>query len=563
MAKLSKYPTRIKLESPETLSISFPDMHGNAIKLLYYLIQQGILEVNEDDYTKLVGIYLTPTKEITAPQLDTFSTILTKAKTNPIARLYLIGDLLADRGRNDWFTFQILKKLSEDKINTDILFSNHDLYFLMGMVRPNTRYKGLRGGQSRSFEELGVLTEKKIVNEEATKALVNDHYKKMLKLLDYSVYDKSSPPCLTLYTHAPAGLEAVKAFATCYGVTYDDKDISSLTKTIDSINACFQDEIINRPHIFALRMEREQMMALTQHYRDSKNCPKTEHYGVNTPFLYVAWNRDTDKAEGPPLTNTQYTLRNEHGHAGPTIPQNWTNEKNIRGLNLDANNAFGFSDAEEEAKKAAPEAPKPFIGFGCEGRPGYSSKRDTPAPKVAGEEKTSHHVDKGFNEEVTHLLTALLTPYREKKAKTKAKKLEMLETYLGLIKETSSVQETTAYFTFALRIALQRTKPGFLEKSAMGNKIRTLLQVETAYPRIRAHIFKPFGSNGTTYRDIRAVSVVPDLIHLKGDSLQELDKANEEYFSSTHRTRNLKEIDPLLIKPTETTKKAGPTPKAK
>jgi hypothetical protein len=41
-------------------ALTFGDMHGNAIKLIYLLVQNGVMELDKKDYARLKQIYDAP-----------------------------------------------------------------------------------------------------------------------------------------------------------------------------------------------------------------------------------------------------------------------------------------------------------------------------------------------------------------------------------------------------------------------------------------------------------------------------------------------------------------------
>src|SRR5579864_4775020 len=98
-ADLLKFPTDIKTVDPaEEKSIG--DMHGNALKLIHFLISEGVLKTNEADYLQLVQIYerlynddYKSNLAQTRKDIEAFNKILGRAEiasSTPLIRL--IGD---------------------------------------------------------------------------------------------------------------------------------------------------------------------------------------------------------------------------------------------------------------------------------------------------------------------------------------------------------------------------------------------------------------------------------------------------------------------------------------
>jgi hypothetical protein len=117
--------------------VSVGDLHGNALKLIYTLIEEGVLELSEEEqessahiYIKLRDIYNKPINELRVDDLAKFQDIINKAKVNKNKAVTLIGDELADRGNNDYFTLLVLQKLKEEQVNIEIMLSNHSVEFI-------------------------------------------------------------------------------------------------------------------------------------------------------------------------------------------------------------------------------------------------------------------------------------------------------------------------------------------------------------------------------------------------------------------------------------------------
>src|SRR5580765_5689167 len=111
-ANIDTYPELdIKHPGAEGTEFTIGDLHGNALKFLYFLVRHGILSISREQYKTLVKIYHTPVDDLDHNQLQQFKTILNQAKVNNKGKIRLIGDEHADRGMNDYFTLKIIEKL--------------------------------------------------------------------------------------------------------------------------------------------------------------------------------------------------------------------------------------------------------------------------------------------------------------------------------------------------------------------------------------------------------------------------------------------------------------------
>jgi len=121
--------------------VTIGDLHGNSMKLMFMLIKHGVAKgISDDDYKNLVEIYKKvpskapwhgeEVKELTKKDITEFNQILDKLVFNTEIGVRLIGDELADRGSNDYFTLKILEKLRKNNVPVEITVSNHSIDFL-------------------------------------------------------------------------------------------------------------------------------------------------------------------------------------------------------------------------------------------------------------------------------------------------------------------------------------------------------------------------------------------------------------------------------------------------
>ncbi|MCK1859324.1 hypothetical protein MXE00_13165 [Legionella pneumophila] len=149
--------------------ITIGDLHGNAMKLMFMLVKHGIAtNISIEDYNRLVEIYRTPTKGLTKELLGEFNEILTKIKFNSDSTIRLIGDELADRGNNDYFTLKILEKLNEHTVPVEIIVSNHSIEFIEAYEKQDDFHAPMlsQGGHAPSMEKLQILVETGVVTRE-------------------------------------------------------------------------------------------------------------------------------------------------------------------------------------------------------------------------------------------------------------------------------------------------------------------------------------------------------------------------------------------------------------
>ncbi len=130
-------PEYVKTDAKQLI---FPDMHGNTFAFLYRLEAFGVLEIKPEDRRALAGIYAKG-ENLTPAQQDEFARILREnvvVHPGKYEHLLLAGDLVGDRGLSDLLTVEVLKKLDESKVNYNIIYSNHDLEFILWLLFQST-----------------------------------------------------------------------------------------------------------------------------------------------------------------------------------------------------------------------------------------------------------------------------------------------------------------------------------------------------------------------------------------------------------------------------------------
>lgn len=119
--------------------ITIGDLHAHVLKMLQFLIVEGVLEIKDDDYRAAVGIHqklvhiaqrrLYPTHEEFLRIKRQFEGIMARATVKRVDGLLVrfLGDMLGDRGPNDFLILAVLRRLKEAGVPIEILASNHDI----------------------------------------------------------------------------------------------------------------------------------------------------------------------------------------------------------------------------------------------------------------------------------------------------------------------------------------------------------------------------------------------------------------------------------------------------
>lgn len=264
-----KYPRRKSDYVPtEDEILSLGDMHGNAAKLLFALIYYHVVDLSEEDFKSFITIYKKEMHQLTQDDISNFNEIISHITISEHpCYVRLLGDLLADRGSNDYFTLKLLahidKKIprldltiEESILEEGIPISNHDLEHIGYYQEHAAEKPRMPPDQVYSVHALKSLLEKKLINEEEVKELYQN-YSKHLKLLSYYIEPNTDPTqnIIQIISHAPMGFDNVKNIADQLNVDYQDDTLENLCGTIDAINKKFQEEYVSKGQVYQLIKE--------------------------------------------------------------------------------------------------------------------------------------------------------------------------------------------------------------------------------------------------------------------------------------------------------------------
>lgn len=331
---LLHYPP-IRSYPGKNCQLTIGDLHGNALKLLYFLVREGILDMSPNHYQMMVEIYQKNINALTKTDLTIFNKILNEASFKKLPKhilIRLLGDELADRGNNDYFVLKILEKLAKQDIPFEILFSNHGLEFIKvyekGLPNNQSYLEKSKKKYARSLTNLRKLLTKQLVTMDEIKYLVQNFYLPFIKILSCSfqsapgmlddIYnfffnepnDSSQEEVhqfekanLTFYSHAPIGFYTVKSLANTMNAAYHDESEKSLAKTVKEINDKFSKAVQNNKVLKKFGVELNQPFP-------ANNIP------LDYPLLRCIWSRGRQEYDPPIKTLNRFNLFYVHGHDG-------------------------------------------------------------------------------------------------------------------------------------------------------------------------------------------------------------------------------------------------------
>ncbi len=308
--------------------LTIGDLHGNAIKLLFMLIKHGIAKnITTLDYELLVAIYNTPPEKIQNYHIDFFEQKMANMQCHFNGIIRLIGDELADRGSNDYFMLKLFQSLAKANIIVEILLSNHGAEFNEASeIRKKYSVSMMRKDLVKSMLNLQYFIASKLVNDKEIDRILNHIYKPKIKIISYSISPTKSE--ITIYSHAPIGLNTVKALANHFKITYQDSSAVKLALTLELINYKFQKKFRKK-----LLHKLYEDGVMYQGYC-GEPIDQNKH-----PLEFVMWNRIHDSSLiDRPNWNNDYRLNFVHGHDHSTLDYgNIYNLDNDFGKGLDHN----------------------------------------------------------------------------------------------------------------------------------------------------------------------------------------------------------------------------------
>lgn len=309
-ANLLEYPEKRSWRLNSEKQFTLGDLHGNALKLLYFLIKENLIKISKEDYMSFVFIYLKETENVTFNDLEQFQLILDKItwlKEGQDCLVRLLGDEFCDRGQNDYYTLKILEALQKKGMVFEILFSNHGYELIScyekGLLSHISYLETVECGGSlthmRQFIQRGLISYKEI------EALINKVYYPHLKLLSYKTIQRENNTFFTLYSHAPIGLNTIKALADHknFTLSYGLIENQGLEFTIDKINSRFKEILYKK--------------SITHEFdQEIHSAPPSDKIPLSLPLKRCIWSRGYQDADLPIKQKGNIFFSYVHGHDG-------------------------------------------------------------------------------------------------------------------------------------------------------------------------------------------------------------------------------------------------------
>ena len=290
--------------------VTLGDLHGNALKLLHFLVREGVIRISPKDYEEFFQLYDNESFSITSSldpdTIGRFRAILDRIQIEPVfPMIRLIGDILCDRGANDFFTLKILEKLRLSQVPLEIVLSNHDLeflrFFFLLPLPPHllpagklpVHFRQLKPSVSprTSLERLinTSLAQPEIWKE--TGDIFAKHYLPALRVI--SVSENLDHHELAFFSHAWVGIDAVATLAHTYGIpncgiSQIQVNREQLKSCVRLINQTFFNELVTPPFPSTGIRRIEHQIKSAHNFI---NAVGDHHFLADFSIHYTIWNR--------------------------------------------------------------------------------------------------------------------------------------------------------------------------------------------------------------------------------------------------------------------------------
>ncbi len=343
---LTKMPQGIALRKhPKEKTITLGDLHGNALKLIHFLIKEGVFKVKQQYYSIFIELYQEEERSaesiLDTRQLQWLNHFIDGIKVqSPPPLIRLLGDLLCDRGANDYLTLKILKRLVGARVPLEITLSNHDLEFLH-FYQKLTKLEGPINSHKIPVAMVAVtpsvsLTKMQqlltrfptLLNE--VKGIIESVYLPSLKLISLRKNDNDKK--IALFSHAYTGIESISEIAGAIGAQGCSEfeiaaSSSQLETCVQRVNDWFQLKMQSKLEFrhFLNTMKKESLRANLFLARPPSSPARSLSHIGEFPIFYTLWNREPGspahfRGVNRPAIISEYAVEYIFGHVGEVMP---------------------------------------------------------------------------------------------------------------------------------------------------------------------------------------------------------------------------------------------------
>lgn len=278
------------------------DMHGNSVMFMHQLVQLGFADIppeKENAWKALVD-------QIRSNDLTDFSARLANVLTLNATdkKLVLLGDLLADRSFNDWFTLSVIDFLHQKGQRFDVIFSNHDAAFVEYYLANKGRQANEDFAVRDAKTQLGIKQNNSLVRLNDSLNAGTDKRQELDRMVgNYLAHLKllsCSDDRQTLYSHAIVNENMMSDMLAAAGFDSDAASALTVTEKTEKINQYFSNSALKDAE------------SLRQMFGKGNRDGVSDSASGRNPFFFTIWNR------GPLASNTLLENNPDHPYADAT-----------------------------------------------------------------------------------------------------------------------------------------------------------------------------------------------------------------------------------------------------
>ena len=125
-----------------------------------------------------------------------------------------------------------------------------DIYKNLSEVKSLTHNAQIMLAQRASFKNLHSLLDRQLIVMQTVEELYDHYYTPYLKLLSYNIDPQSQT--LTLFSHAPCGLECINRIANLFSIPFQNHTLANFAQMLDAINHHFVTQFVQKGRISEL-----------------------------------------------------------------------------------------------------------------------------------------------------------------------------------------------------------------------------------------------------------------------------------------------------------------------
>lgn len=232
--KLYERPqAREPMRNDSDIQLIVGNLNGNAMKLLYLLVEYGIALIDEESYFKLGQIFQESLVKLTKTKLKEFAQLLDKIQFKGGAKLVLLDGAVGGDEGNDYFTLLLMQKL----LKRNVVIKTHLSSANAKLCRAYRNASPFNDG-NLSMTHMERLLQDKLINRDEINLLIKNAFLPTLVPLSYQF--TSDGFCIrAAYS---LGLETLRDITKKLQIYYTANSGSEIASIIEKINKKYNHE---------------------------------------------------------------------------------------------------------------------------------------------------------------------------------------------------------------------------------------------------------------------------------------------------------------------------------